>query len=418
MNVPTRLTNRNFLLLWQGQVVSQLGNQAFSIAMAFWTLQATGSASLMGLLLASISLPEAIMAPIGGAVADRYSRIRILIVCDVVGGAAMLGQSLAMASGRFQTSTLVSMLFVVALILGVVNAFFLPAMGAAIPDLVPEDKLPAANSLNQFAMQASVLIGQAIGGVMFRLIGAPLLFCIDGLSFLFAAGSESLVRVPPKPPHERLTFGASTRRFVDEIKEGLDYVRRTPGLLAFFVAVSSFNFFVMPVFVLMPIWVQKYLGAGAEWYGFLLAAISCGSIVGFLLTGLVLHPKGNARARFLTILMVVSPVPILATRFVHTPHAALPLAFVLGIAVGLINVNVLTLLQSTTPAELRGRVLGLMGTLSGALVPLGMALGGIAGDLTHKNVPLVFTTCAILTAVVSLVAVGRPAARQFLARDV
>ncbi|MBV8200452.1 MAG: MFS transporter [Acidobacteria bacterium] len=410
-----RLFNRNFLLLWQGQAVSQLGNQAFALAMAFWTLEATGSASLMGLLLATLNLPVPLLAPIGGVLADRFSRIRILVACDAVAGLAVLVQSFAMLSGRCSRPALVGLLFAVALICGVVNGFFLPALSAAIPDLVPAERLTAANSLNQFSIQAATLLGQGIGGVFYRLLGAPRLFLFDGLSFLFCAGSEALVRLPRRPAEERLGLGAGARRFAASMREGFAYVRRTPGLLNFIVCPAVYNFFTMAVFVLMPFYVRLNLHAGAEWYGFLLAAVSLGSIAGFLVAGLV-RVAGAARVRFLVTIIAVAPAPMAIAGFVHQPAVGLVIGFALGVMLGLINVNLLTILQTTTPPELRGRVLGLWTSLVNGVMPIGLVLGGFAGDLTGKNIPLVFTTCGVLTLAITFAALSRRTTRQFLSR--
>jgi MFS transporter, DHA3 family, macrolide efflux protein len=413
--VPTRLFNRNFVLLWQGQMVSQLGNQAFAIAMAYWTLEATGSASLMGLLLATINLPTFLLAPLGGAFADRYSRIRVLIICDLVAGGAMALQALAMMSGRFSQHFVIGLLFAVALALGSVSGFFLPTLSSTIPDLVPSDNLTSANSLNQFSIQVSSLIGQGIGGNLFQLMGAPRLFLFDALSFLYASGSEALVRVPPKPPHERLGFAASVRQFAGNIREGMAYVWRTPGLPAYIGAPSSYNFFSMAIFVLLPFFVRQNLHGGAAWYGYLLATISVGMILGFLLASLV-RLKGEARMRFMVVMIIIAPVPMLLVGFLHNRGMALAIALGLGICLGLINVNLITLVQHSTPPELRGRVMGLWSALAGGLAPLGVVLGGIAGDLTHKNIPLVYGTCGVLAFSISAFCVGLPSTRRFLAR--
>ncbi|HEV3459943.1 MAG TPA: MFS transporter [Thermoanaerobaculia bacterium] len=413
---PGRLFNRNFLLLWQGQAVSQLGNQAFALAMAYWTLEATGSASLMGLLLATMSVPVPLLAPIGGVLADRFSRIRILVVCDVVAGLALLIQSFAMFSGRCSQTVLVAMLFAVALLSGVVNGFFLPTLSACIPDLVPKERVNAANSLNQFSVQAATLLGQGLGGVFYRLMGGPRLFLFDGITFLFCAGSEALVRLPQGPAKERLALGAGARRFAASMREGLAYVRRTPGLLNFIVCPATYNFFTMAVFVLLPFYVRMNLHAGAEWYGFLIAAVSCGSIVGFVIAGTV-RLAGTARVRYLVALIAVAPVPMTIAAFVHRPAVGLVVGFALGVMLGLINVNLLTLLQTKTPAELRGRVLGLWTSLVNGLMPIGMMLGGFAGDLTGKNIPLVFTTCGVLTLIITAGALSRRTTRQYLGTD-
>lgn len=412
---PTRLWNRNFLLLWQGQTVSQLGNQAFLLAMALWMLEATGSASLVGLVMCLEMLPMVLLAPIGGAVADRFPRIRILVAGDAVAGTALLILAAAMSSGRCSRTTDVALLFAAALTVGVVNGFFQPALSAAIPDLVPAERLNAANSLNQFSIQASQLLGQGIGGVLYHLFGAPRLFLFDGLSFLFSAGSESLVRMPPPQPRESLGLGASTRQFAATIREGFAYVRGTPGLLAFMLAPAAFNFFAFAVLPLLPFFVRFNLGAGAEWYGFLLAAISAGSIAGFVAAGLV-SLAGEARSRFLSVMMPLSAAPLLITGFLHRPFLALAAAFAIGAMLGLVNVNLLTLLQSSTPPELRGRVMGLWTSIATGLTPLGMALGGVAFDLAGKSIPLVFTTCGALTVVIIAACVSRRSTRRFMAQ--
>jgi DHA3 family macrolide efflux protein-like MFS transporter len=413
---PARLANRNFLLLWQGQAISQLGNQAFALAMSFWSLEATGSASLMGLLLAATSLPMSLLAPLGGVLADRLPRLRILVACDCLAGAAMMGLGAAMLAGRFSRPALVALLFAAAFVSGVVNAFFQPALSAALPDLVPAGRVTAANSLNQLSIRTAVLIGQGIGGVLFRLVGAPRIFVFDGLTFLYCAGSEALVRMPPRPERPRTGLRAGVRQFAAALREGFAYVASTPGLLGYMAAPIAYNFFTMPVAVLLPFYVTMNLHAGAEWYGFLLAAMTCGSIAGFLAAGLV-RLTGRARGRFLSTLIAIAPVPMLVTGFIHRPAYALVLAFGLGALLGLINVHMITQLQTTTPERLRGRVLGLWTALATALLPLGMALGGFAGDLTGKNIPLVFTCCGILTLAVTAASLGRRSTREFLARD-
>jgi DHA3 family macrolide efflux protein-like MFS transporter len=410
-----RMLNRNFLLLWQGQAISELGNAAFSVAIAYWLLQATGSASLMGLLLASTSLTMVLLAPFGGAIADRFSRLRILVICDAGAGVAMLGLGSAMLSGRLSRPQLVALVFGLTAAASVFNAFFQPALAASIPDLVPAAKLIRANSLNQFSLRAAALLGLSCGGMLYGWLGAPRIFLLDGITFLFCAGSEALVRLPPRAARAPLGLAAGARQFVAELGEGVAYVLRTPGPLAYITFPAAHNFFTSALFVLLPFFVRNNLHAGASWYGLLLAAISCGAIAGFLIAGLVRF-TGRARMRFMTALIAVAPVPMLVTGFIHRTAVALAVALLLGMTIGMINVNTMTLLQSSTPAELRGRVMGLWTALVAGLAPLGMALGGIAGDLTGKNLPLIFSTCGALALAINLCTISRRATRQFLAR--
>src|SRR5215213_5426730 len=117
-SIPARLWNRDFFLLWQGQTVSQLGSQAFMIAMAFWVKEATGSATLMGLLMTLSSLPGVLLAPFGGTFADRHSRIKIIIGCDVLAGLASLSLALTMMAGADAKTVVLPLLFVVTVLVG------------------------------------------------------------------------------------------------------------------------------------------------------------------------------------------------------------------------------------------------------------------------------------------------------------
>jgi MFS family permease len=141
------LFNRNFVLLWQGQLVSQVGSQAFLVAMMFWTMEATGSASLMGLLMMVSALPGVLLGPVAGTFVDRHSRLRIIIASDVLRGAAVLALAGTLWLSAEATAPVVAVLFVVAVFNGVVGAVFNPNVAAAIPDLVPPGRIASANSL-------------------------------------------------------------------------------------------------------------------------------------------------------------------------------------------------------------------------------------------------------------------------------
>jgi len=413
---PGRLFNRNFILLWIGQAISQLGNQAYGLAVTFWLMEKTGSASLMGLLMTAGSLPGLLLSPFGGTVADRHSRIRIIIVSDLIAGFAVLGLTAATFLVPGRTHLLVTLLFIVAVTMGVNRSFFVPAIAACIPDLVPEEKLAPANSINQFTVQASLLVGQAAGGVLYRVIGAPLLFLFDGLSFLFSAVSSLFIRLDEsgRKRSSGKTGREAFQEFMRDTAEGFRFVWSNRGLRDFVLSVSVVNLLLMPVIVLLPFYVRLFLHKDSAWFGFLMATISVGSVCGFLLAG-VLRLKGQARARGILVALVVLPAVFGSFGFMLLPAAALLGAFVCGAALGFINVQFATMTQLSTPPELRGRVLGLLNTMAGGLMPIGMALGGFAGDLTNKNVPLVYSVCGGLSILVILSTTARRSSREYLA---
>jgi MFS family permease len=359
------------------------------------------------------ALPMVLLGPFGGTLADRRARVPILVACDVVAGIVVLSLAGLLLSGRASTGLAVVWLIAVVAAVGCVRAFFQPAVTAAVPDLVPAARLAAANSLLQLSSQGSTVLGQALGGVLFRLLGAPLLFVADGASYLLSAASESFIRQPPVAAGPRERPRAVFAAYLRETGEGFAYLRQRPGLVALLVAASAVNFFLMPVFVLLPFYVELRLGAGAAWYGFLLSGLSAGSIAGSLLAGLLRLPERRRGvllvAAFFAASVLVGLLGVASSRWL-----ALGLLAAAGLASGLINVHVITLFQTATPPELRGRVLSLVIALAGAVTPLGMLVGGVLGDVTGMRLAAIFVGCGAAATATVAVATTRSAFRALL----
>lgn len=414
---PGRLWNRNFVLLWAGQTISQLGNPAFNIGAMFWLMEKTGSASLMGLVMTAASVPAIVLSPFGGTFADRHSRVRIMVWSDLISGIALLSFVAALRLRPDDTGLVIPLLFAIAVTLGIVRAFFGPAVSAIIPDLVPKEKLPAANSMTQLSVQASIFSGQAVGGILYKLFGAPLLFFIDGISYLIAGVCTLFIPRDPRPVRAvapAATEGHPFRRFLAETGDGFRYVWAQKGQRDFLFTAALINFLATPGMVLFPFYVARYLKVGPQWYGFLISGLSVGVVVGFLGAG-ALRLTGTARAQGILVALVLYPILFGSLALWREPLMALATVFLGGLTTGFVNVYLITLVQASTPTELRGRVMAFLGLLTGGLMPLGMALGGFVGDLTNKNVPLVITVCAVLALLVVLLLGFRRSSREYLA---
>ena len=410
---PTKLWNRNFFLLWQGQFVSQLGNQAFSIAMVFWIKHQTGSASLMGLLMMLIHLPMVILGPVAGTIADSYSRRTIIIACDVLAGILVLILAILLFFAPQQTSLILVLMLIVGLLLGAVRTFFNPAITAAIPDIVPKEKIAAANSLNQSSVQISTIIGQGLGGYFFMLLGAPLLILIDGITYLFSAFSESFISIPQTLPEKSRIWREKFAQFKKDTLEGLKIVWRNTGMRAMFFVAAFLNFFIMPFIVLLPFYVEDFLGVTPDWYGYLSAGFGLGALIGYGFAG-SLKLSGKRRSRSVIIVMILQTVFLASLSLANKSILALAIWVGIGITNGFININIITLLQTSIPGELRGRIFGLLTTITAGLTPFGLGLGGVVADLTGRNIPLIYGTCGIILIFLSItIALIRPF-RRFL----
>lgn len=392
------LFNRNFFLLWQGQLVSQLGNQAFLIAATYYTLEITGSATLVAGAMMAITVPAAIVGPLGGTLADRHSRRAILVITDFLRALAIGGLGLFLLWRPEWPVRHIALIMMVAACSGVMAALFAPAAQALIPDLVPASRLAAANSLTQISRQASVLIGQAIGGVLYVGLGAAGLLLFDALSFAYAGMATCLLPVDRRSPAPRASLRLTVKRYVNDTREGMSYVRHRGGMVAVLGVFAGVNFLFMPVFVLLPFYVRDVLSRGPEWYGFLLGGSGAGALAGSIASGVLLTraPAGAGLIRFCVGGVAVSVLLVASTQF---PCLALTAFIAIGGLSSIINVIVITAFQSAVPADVRGRVMSLVIAVSTAVVPIGMALGGVMGDLWRDSLPAVFAGCGVAIAV-------------------
>lgn len=400
MSRPTKLMNRNFFLLWQGNFVSKLGSQAFAIAMMFWLKHETGSATLMGLIMMLSMLPAVILSPVAGTLADQYSRRKIIILCDLLGGIPVLALGLLILFFPAMSDIILVYLFVVSLILGIVRTFFDPAISAAIPDIVPEDKVAAANSLEQSSEQISMFVGQGLGGYLFVLLGAPVLFIIDGITYLFSAFSESLIEIPQKLRPKKRNRKELFAEFKQDMIEGFQFVWHKSGMRGLVLAAAFLNFFLMPIVVLLPFYVEDVLGVSPAWYGYILASLGLGSLIGFVAAGAVtLGARVRGKSMIVALFMLSAGMALFS--IVDSAAIACVLMGVVGILSGFFTIHVMSILQLATPTEIRGRVFGLLTTLTAGLIPIAMGLGGLVADLTGQNIPLIYASCGIATVAAS-----------------
>lgn len=405
--------SRSFILLWQGQLVSQLGNQAFLIATTYFTLEQTESTTLVGAVMMASTVPLAILSPFGGTLADRHSRRAIVIVTDLLRALAIGGLSLFLLWRPEVATSHMVLLAMVAVFNGVMAAFFTPAVQAIILDLVQRDRLGSANSVSQVSSQATVLVGQAVGGVLYLRWSAAGLLLFDALSFAYGALATWLIPADRRPQQSGVSLGPAVRRFVLETQAGIAYVRRRRGMTALLIVFAGVNFLFMPVFVLLPLYVREILGGGPEWYGFLLAGSGAGALCAAAVAG-VLFDRAGAGARFLGICVAGIACGILALAATRTRWVALAAFVAIGALSSVVNVTVITTFQSAVPAEARGRVMALVVALSTAAVPIGMGLGGVAGDLWRRSLPVVFAACGVAIAILIVIGARVPGFGELL----
>jgi DHA3 family macrolide efflux protein-like MFS transporter len=392
--VADKLLNKNFVLLFQGQFVSQLGSYIYFVAIVFWIKHATDSATIVGLIAMVATIPGILLGPFGGTFADHFSRKKIIVIGDIINGLTISSIAALLFFSPESTDLIITLLFIEAVINGTVMSVFRPAIAAAVPDIVPEKSVDTANGLLQSSVQIAMLFGQTIGGVLFQILGAPIVMLIDGVTYLFSALSESFISIPQKKQEESESWSAAFQKFKSDTWEGVRHVQEAEGLKGLFIVIALINFFVAPFGVLLPFFVEDTLGSTPAWFGYIIGGMAVGSIIGSIAAGaLSIAPKHKGK-------VVIGALTMLATGFVafansSGPLVALLILAVVGIAAGIVSVLITSVIQLSTPTEIRGRVFGLLGTLSAGLMPVSLGLAGVIADALDRNIPLIYVASGL-----------------------
>ncbi len=328
--------------LWLGQIVSLMGTQMRYVAVAFQVFVITDSTVAVGLIGLAEVIPLIVFSIIGGSVADRVERRSLVAKAQVGSLLAAAGLAAVTFAGR------PSLLWIYGLtaVASAVNGFDRPARTAMIPHLVPEGKLSAAMALRQVVFQVTQIVGPAVGGVMLASLDIGWVYAIDAVTYL--AALFALRWVPSMQP------AGEAAPPLESIREGLRFSFLTPVLLSIFSIDLVAMIFGMPRAV-FPELARDTFGMGAEGLGLLYAATSAGALVGALTTGWV----GGIRRQGLAVLLsVVAWGSAITLAGLSLWSFWLTLAFLAmaGWADVLSAVFRGTMLQESTPDELRGRV--------------------------------------------------------------
>ena len=345
-------------------------------------LAVTGSTALMGTLMAVSTLPGILISPFAGVLIDRANRKLLMIVMDAVRGAAVLLLSAAAYSGLLQ----IWMVFAAGILLSVCGAVFHPGIMSSVPDIVPMSKLQNANSALSIVTTGANLIGNAAGGFLYQVLGAPLLFLINGLSFLFSGISLPFVKIPTVRRTEKL-------HFFKDMADGFSYMWCQRGLRLILIVAALSNFFSFIAITLLLPFCKYTPGFGSGVYGVLMACFMGGAFVGYALLSM-LSIKPQHKMKLFVTASICGNVLIIAA--LNQPLIGLMyvLLVLAGMTNAVVNVFLISTVQASTPTEMRGKVMSFMGMTTQGLTPFAMALGGVLGGVLP--IRLVITAAFVL----------------------
>jgi MFS family permease len=381
-----KLWNKNFLLLWQGQLVSCLGDAFYSIALGFWVLDKTGSSATMGILMAAVGIPRVVIGPFAGVLVDRFDRKKLILLGDFIRGMGMLFVGYA----AFNNFLEVWMVMLVGVICGICSAFFNPAMSSVIPDLVSSDNIVKANSAQQMATSTTSLIGSMSGGFIYSILGASVMFIFNGISYILSTISEMFIDIP------KVEIKNTELTFKDDFKEGLKFAFRFRGLIIMLLIAFMLNFFYAMFFLLLRPLFSMEESLGVVRYGIITAFQSIGMVVAsIILTNVNIKPENRSK--------VMLPALFLQSVFFFTGilinnFYIMLVCFFIGSFLNTISNTVSTAsMMNVIPQDMRGKVMSIVFTLSMGIHPIGTLVGGVLGDIFYPRTVMLgcFLICII-----------------------
>ena len=391
------LRHRDFRLLWTGQTLTLLGSFVSNIAYPFQVLQLGGAALELGVLVSVFTASSLAFLLIGGAVADRFSRRTLIVVMElgsgvIVGIVAILG-----FAGLLQ----IWHLYLSYAWFGAATAFNIPALGAIIPELVPEEILVPGNAVQGLSRQGARVGGPVIGGLLVATAGPAAAFAFNAITFFLSAGAVALTRARASAAEVRASI-------LREIREGFAFVFSMQWL---WVTIFGWSFiaaaFIGALTVGLPLLVTRVLGGGPETYGLVSAAVGVGEAFGATAIAQVhIRRKGLAMYLFGTL----GGVGLLLYGLVPTTPGALVASVVNGLSFACFGVLWVTALQVHVPRRLLGRVTSVDWFGGSLFAPVAPVVAAFLAD-THGP-GSVFIVAGVVTISLTLAGLILPSIRD------
>jgi MFS family permease len=357
-------SNRDWVLLWSGQLVSVVGTQVSQLAYPLLMLALTDSPAQAGFLSAARTIPYLLLGLPAGALVDRWDRRRVMIVCDAGRALALGSIPLALAFGWLS----LAQLYAVALLEGALNVFFSLAETAALTRVVAREQIPSATTLNEVTLSTGSMLGPALGGLIFA-IGQGFAFLVDAISYAVSVVSVWFIHSDLSAPRT-----ADESRLLDDIREGVVWLWRQ-SLMRFLALVAGGTVLIESGYMLVVIILAQQMGASSIAVGLILGAGGVGSVVGAVLSGPAMRRLTFGQIAMgvhwmwvlLLPLYAIAPTPLALAAITAAAYGVTPIFFVAQYSYRLTRI----------PNELQGRVNGVFRLLLFGGQPLGLALAGL-----------------------------------------
>jgi MFS family permease len=363
-SIWSSLRHRNFQLFFGGQLISLTGTWMQSVAQAWLVYRLTGSATLLGVVGFCGQIPVFLLAPLGGAAADRRNRHRILVATQTV---AMI-LALVLAALTLTHRVQVYHVFILAAFLGLVNAFDIPARQAFVVEMVGKEDLTNAIALNSSMVNGARIVGPAIAGILVAWIGEGWCFFLNGASYIAVIAGLLMMKFAPAA---RVARKASA---VADIVEGFRFVGGSPPVRALMLLLGLVSLTGMPYAVLMPVFADQILHRGSSGLGILMGASGFGAFLGAF--SLAVRRGWRGLGTWVAYASAGFGIALIAFAYSHWFWLSVLLLLPVGFSMMVEMASSNTLLQVMVPDELRGRVMAVYSMMFMGMAPIGALLAG------------------------------------------
>jgi MFS family permease len=361
--------SRNYRLYFAGQSVSLIGTWMQKTAVSWVVYSLTHSKFMLGLSLFASMFPSFVFSFIGGVVSDRYNRYRVLLTTQIASMLQAVLLTLLVLSNHYNVWEILALSFV----LGVINAFDVPARQSLVNEMVDDKKyLPNALALNSSMVNLSRLIGPAIAGLILEKFGDVFCFGLNALSFVAVIGSILLMRLP------YLKKNHTEKNILQDIKDGWSYLKETKSIRFIIFMLGLVSLFVLPYSTLIPVYAKDIFKGSASTFGIIDSAIGLGAFGGAIF--LASLKSGQNLRKILAINTILFGVGLVLFSYMHFYLAALVCAMLAGFGMMSQITITNTIIQTTVSPNMRGRMISFYAMAFFGMQPLG---GLIVGSVSQ-----------------------------------
>ncbi|MCS6591280.1 MFS transporter [Bacillus cereus] len=368
---------KDFHLMVSGQIITILGSTLLRFALSLYVLDITGRADIFAGLYAVTSIPF-LLAPLGGAIADRFNRRNVMVIFDFINAAIVLSFIVLLLTESVSILLIGTIMF----LLAVISAMYAPVVMASIPQLVPEKKLEQANGIVNGVQALSNIVAPVLGGILYGIIGLKMLVITSCLAFFLSAILEMFITIPFI---KRIQEGHIVPTIVKDMKEGFLYVLKHPFILKAMLLAALLNLILTPLFVVGgPIMLRVTMQSSDTMYGIGMGLIDFATILGALSIGFFAK-KLQMKTLYnwmLIIALLVMPVALSVTPFIlnlgyYPPFILFILSSLLiAMIMTIVSIYVITVVQKKTPNENLGKVMAIITAVSQCMAPIGQVVYG------------------------------------------